>query len=664
MENAKNRCGNGVSWSYDPDTACVTISGNGEMENWEGIKQVPWHDHFGELRKVVVEEGVASVGDLAFFSCEKLTEIVLAGTVELLGVQCFGSCASLVSVTIPEGVKVIGAKAFRLCTSLARVHLPASLTNIDMRAFGKDSALACVYYGGTRLQWEQVAISMSASDNQYLMQADLHCLGAPYDVTAVYEDVNRDDWFADAAQYLGENGYLGEAALPAAGRCFGPQLPAKEAFILNILYARAGAPGMYRSSLDWAADNGLVSGNFSAAEGISMAELAVILYRTARNNGEEACKHAAPFQPAGLTEEEEALCWCRACGFLAGLPSERSGKGLTRKEAASVIASYLKSGASAANRRSEIVNELKAALKRGGNGKLYIAAPNLTEPGITAKSGDCTLILFPDGQTMMIDAGYTACSKHVISLLEELELTHLDYVVLSHAHDDHAGGLMAVAQYIYGQEGGYIGAYRRSSYAAGAAEQAFLACAKERGADIFTDVKAKDKWNIGGVTIDILNPDEALLAECTGNVEDLNNSSILMKFTYGASTFLTGGDLYKNRETWLASVYGGFLKADVCKANHHGTHTSGGVQWLEMVSPAVMFAPADDAGDTPFVRRAARMGIAYYSVGMDGLVMIGMDDAGNYKVVSQYDSLLRKDYRGTVGKRTGNAWDQEVCDEL
>lgn len=671
MENIENRCGNGVYWSYDQAAACMTIFGNGKMNNYGDISELPWKPHINEIRKIVIEEGVASVGDWAFSSCEELTEIHLSGTVATLGVQCFSFCTSLASVVIPEGVRVIGSKAFRLCTALAEVHLPSTLTNIDMRAFGRDAALTVVYYGGTRLQWEQVRISMSASDNQYLVQADIRFLGTSIDAASIYKDVRRTDWFAAPVQYLTERGYLGATGARTEEMVFGPWLPAVEEFALHILYTRGGSPGTYGSAREWAEDNGLADRNPSGTEeGLTLTELAVILYRAARNNGAEAFisggpSEAMPRNPAGagrLTQEEgEALGWCQARGFLDGLPGGSKNQALTRAEAASVMAAYLKSSASVANRYQEIVNEMRAALKQGGNGKLYIAAPNLTTPGITAKSGDCTLILFPDGRTMMIDAGYTDCSGHVISLLEDLELTQLDDIVLSHAHDDHCGGLMAVAQYIYAQ-GGHIGRYR-SSCVCGGAEPLFLSYIQERGASVFTGVKAGDRWEIGGVSIDIYNPEAAMRPEGTGEVEAVNNSSILMKFTYGASAYLTGGDIYQNREEQLVSVYGNALKADVLKANHHGTHTSNCERWLTAVSPSVMFAPADDTGDTSLVSRAARLGIAYYSVGADGLVMIRMDGSRKYKVVSQYDSPLRQAYRGDIGKRK-NAQDWEERDEL
>ena len=66
------------------------------------------------------------------------------------------------------------------------------------------------YYSGTRLQWEKIRISMSASDNQYLVQADIHCFGTPVDVTLQYQDVEKTDWFAAPLQYLAAHDYLRE----------------------------------------------------------------------------------------------------------------------------------------------------------------------------------------------------------------------------------------------------------------------------------------------------------------------------------------------------------------------------------------------------------------------------------------------------------------------
>ena len=67
-----------------------------------------------------------------------------------------------------------------------------------------------------------------------------------------------------------------------------------------------------------------------------------------------------------------------------------------------------------------------------------------------------------------------------------------------------------------------------------------------------------------------------------------------MKFVYGRSKYLTGGDLYIEMEEKLAEQYGDLLKADVMKSNHHGTYTSNGQKWLQTVQPNAIITDAED----------------------------------------------------------------------
>ena len=239
----------------------------------------------------------------------------------------------------------------------------------------------------------------------------------------------------------------------------------------------------------------------------------------------------------------------------------------------------------APDRYEQIILKVREVLDQGGDGNFYILAPKLWEPGIRAKSGDCTLLVFPDGQTMLIDAGFVECGKHVVSLLKDLHLTSLDGVVLSHSHDDHAGGLQQVAEYIYGQDGGYIGCYYRSAFVNSQREKTFFDYIRAKGARTVTNVKEGFRMSMGGIEIAVYNPEEAGVESCTGAEEELNNLSLLMKFTYGKSAFLTSGDLYRGKELELIARYGEALKADVMKANHHGAHTSNSMEWMPYLLP-------------------------------------------------------------------------------
>ena len=276
-------------------------------------------------------------------------------------------------------------------------------------------------------------------------------------------------------------------------------------------------------------------------------------------------------------------------------------------------------------------------MDQGGDGNFYILAPKLWEPGIRAKSGDATLLVFPDGQTMLIDSGFVECGKHVVSLLRDLHLTSLDGVVLSHSHDDHAGGLQQVAEYIYSQDGGYIGCYYRSAFVNSQREKAFFDYIRAKGARTVTDVKEGFYMSMGGVDIVVYNPEESSVESCTGAEEELNNLSLLMKFTYGKSVFLTSGDLYRGKEMELIARYGEVLKADVMKADHHGAHTSNCMEWLDAISPSVIYACADDMGSTPFAWKMAEKHIRYYSTCLNDLLCIRLDAEKHVEITSRFD---------------------------
>lgn len=84
-----------------------------------------------EIKKLVIPNGVTSIGDYAFSSCRGLTSITIPNSVTSIGVGAFSSCTGLTSVTIPNGVTSIGVSAFGSCTSLSSVTIPNSVISIS-----------------------------------------------------------------------------------------------------------------------------------------------------------------------------------------------------------------------------------------------------------------------------------------------------------------------------------------------------------------------------------------------------------------------------------------------------------------------------------------------------------------------------------------------------
>ena len=647
-------CGENVTWALSADETTLTISGQGTMYAYNTTTTLaPWLYSKDNITKVVINEGVTDVGDYAFYGCKRISSLSLPSSVEELGTYAFGSCIALKEIVFPEGLRVIGAKAFNACSGLTTVHIPKSLTNIDMKAFILNSSLSTIYYAGTENQWKNILISESASGNNNFLNAKRVYMGALPSTN--FSDVSGDAWYAGAVKYMvekefmtGENGKFGSDN----------QLSSTE--ITSILYQLAGAPGMYTSANDWALQNNITAN--VTDENVTVLRLMEIVYTIANYNGVDVTAVTGNSldgitNTEALSEEELLkLTWVLEQGYFADLISNKGpidcNSYLTRSEGASVLAAYLNSKAAYADRYRKIVAEARTALEAKGDGTFYIIAPKIAVPNITAKAGDFTLLVLPDGQTMMIDSGVGDCKGPAMSFIKDIGLKSLDYFVLSHPHTDHVGNALSVAKYLYEEAGGTIGTYLYTGYPYGSLEPAFAAYLAEKNVKMRTDIKAGDQLEIGDVKIDIFSPTEEDLKTTDVEDESLNNLSMTMKFTYGNATYLTSGDLYDGKEAELAQKYGSRLKADIMKSNHHGLYTSNTALWTNTVSPKIVITNNDDVGSSIIYRRLSKEGSAYYSVGVDGLVMMTMSPNAEYTVTSQYDTILRQEYSGEIGKPT------------
>ena len=135
--------GDNLTWVLTED-GTLTISGSGEMENYTDSSVTPWYSNRTKILSAVVEPGVESVGNYAFYSCLKLASVSLPGGVKSIGESAFQDCAKLTAVEIPEGVTSIGSSAFDGCSSLTSVTIPNSVTSIGSDAFSGCSGLTSV----------------------------------------------------------------------------------------------------------------------------------------------------------------------------------------------------------------------------------------------------------------------------------------------------------------------------------------------------------------------------------------------------------------------------------------------------------------------------------------------------------------------------------------
>ena len=124
-----------LTWKYDMDMRILTISGKGEIPNYDWEHPAPWEEHNREMLILVIEEGITRIGNQAFENAGNLISVILPKTVTRIGNDAFGFCGSLLMVIIPAGVTRIGDRAFIYCSNLAMATLPVTLQEIGENAF-------------------------------------------------------------------------------------------------------------------------------------------------------------------------------------------------------------------------------------------------------------------------------------------------------------------------------------------------------------------------------------------------------------------------------------------------------------------------------------------------------------------------------------------------
>lgn len=187
---ASGQCGNNLTWTLD--NGVLTISGTGAMNNFtyksDDSSDCPWHGVRYALKKIVVEDGVTSIGSCAFSFDFSVTDVTLPSSLKTIGNDAFSGCYGLTSVVIPEGVTSVGAYAFALCSAIKTITVPASATELGNCAFDTGeyydgsyhTQLTDIHYKGTAQQWYQAG-GNSAYNPQF---TTVYCQGKALSTTS------------------------------------------------------------------------------------------------------------------------------------------------------------------------------------------------------------------------------------------------------------------------------------------------------------------------------------------------------------------------------------------------------------------------------------------------------------------------------------------------
>ena len=131
-----------IQWELSAGT--LVISGKGEMRDYTDAHMAPWFDSASAIKRIVVKEGITSIGDLAFYNCDKALFVALPESVTKIGNRAFKNCFSLVGIQLPKSLETIGEASFEACAALKSLDMPQALRSIGNYAFINCTVLSTV----------------------------------------------------------------------------------------------------------------------------------------------------------------------------------------------------------------------------------------------------------------------------------------------------------------------------------------------------------------------------------------------------------------------------------------------------------------------------------------------------------------------------------------
>lgn len=240
------------------------------------------------------------------------------------------------------------------------------------------------------------------------------------------------------------------------------------------------------------------------------------------------------------------------------------------------------------------------------------------------KWGDSCLVVFPNGETMLIDGGDDGYEELLLQNLAYLGVEKLDYVVLTHPHSDHCWAIVKPEGLMDRMEIGQV--YYNGMYNTGWGENEKIIETKteEKGIPL-TVWKAGDAMQIGDVSIEILGPGPDCAGVRTDTTAVLNDNSLMIRFDYQEFSALFTGDIYVKAEMDYVSDIADKLDVDLLKIPHHGRTTSSSNAFIKAVTPQVAVATGGVALQPEVYKAYAKRDAKVYLDYCDGYICVSSD---------------------------------------
>lgn len=255
--------------------------------------------------------------------------------------------------------------------------------------------------------------------------------------------------------------------------------------------------------------------------------------------------------------------------------------------------------------------------------------PAVTVTFLDVGQGDACLVRLPDGTRILVDAGgapnssFDPGAQVIVPWLERQGIRHIDVLVMSHPHPDHAGGLASVAERLT------IGEIWAERTAPIPAWLRLAEVARRRGIPVVKPHAIVE----AGAQLDVLSDEKS---EDMGARWSDNDSSIVLRLSYAGRAILLAGDVEARGERSLLDG-GRRLHADVVKAPHHGSRTSSSADLIERTAPSwvVFSVGAGNRWGFPapeVVARYRAVGAEVLRTDLDGAIVVRLDRRGGLSV--------------------------------
>ena len=281
------------------------------------------------------------------------------------------------------------------------------------------------------------------------------------------------------------------------------------------------------------------------------------------------------------------------------------------------------------NNTSTILNDISSE-KYSSETVIYKEPTDLAVHFIDCGNADCTFLELPNNKTMLIDAGNNEDGKDICAYIQNLGYSKIDYLIGTHPHEDHIGGLDDIIN-TFDIRNVYLPRIPNIYVPSTKTYESVLMAISNKNLTITSPTVKQQIVCEEDLIIEVLNDINNTFSE------NMNDYSLVIKITHKYNSFILCADAEEKIEKEIIkNTDSSDLRCDVLKIGHHGSNTSTSDAWLRKTLPAYAFIPCgkDNEYGHPhdeIVKKIRTLGVKTYRADTDGTVIF-ISNGENLKV--------------------------------